>query len=151
MPSIAEPLGYGEMDRRSKTKVCVWLIVLGLGNFLAYGIGYAIIGGDAPNGGVREDRYFVRGHFIHYLSGQEQEVSRNVWIYSYIHSISIWPSIAIILLPLFALARPYIIATYQNGMFNGSTLVTAISTLVVFIMGIFTITFTVEFIRTMAR
>lgn len=136
------------MDRRSRTKVCVWLILLGLGNFLAYGVGYALIGGDAPNGAVRDGHYFVRGHFIHHLSGQEQEVSRGVWIYSYIHSISIWPSIAIVLLALFALARPYIIATYQNGMFKGSTLVTAISTLIIFITGIIMIVFTVEFLRT---
>lgn len=135
------------MDRRSRTKVCVWLILLGLGNFLAYGVGYALIGGDAPNGAVRAGQYFVRGHFIHYLSGQEQEVSRGVWIYSYIHSISIWPSIAIVLLALFALARPYIIATYQNGMIKGSTLVTAISTLIIFITGIIMIVFTVEFLR----
>lgn len=136
------------MDRRSRTKVCVWLILLGLGNFLAYGIGYSLIGGDAPNGGVREGQYFVRGHFIHHLTGQEQEVSRGMWIYSYIHSISIWPSIAIVLLALFALARPYIIATYQNGVIKGSTLVTVISTLIIFITGIIMIVFTVEFLRT---
>ncbi|MCB9852893.1 MAG: hypothetical protein H6819_07340 [Phycisphaerales bacterium] len=136
------------MDRRSRTKVCVWLILLGLGNFLAYGIGYALIGGDAPNGAVRDNHYYVRGHFIHFISGQEQEVSRGVWIYSYIHSISIWPSIAVVLLALFALARPYIIATYQNGIIKGSTLVTAISTLIIFITGIIMIVFTVEFLRT---
>lgn len=136
------------MDRRRRTKICVWLIVVGLGNFLAYGIGYARLGGDAPNGGIRDNgQYFVRGHFIHYLSGRERDVSRGEWIYSYIHSISIWPSIAVVLLALFALARPYIIATYRNGMIRGETLVTAISTLIIFVTGIITIAFTVEFLR----
>ncbi len=139
------------MDRRKRTKICVWLILLGLGNFLAYGVGYSLIGGDAPNGSVREGKYFVRGHFIHHLSGQEQEVSRGVWFYSYLHSISIWPSIAIVLLALFALARPYILATYQNGMMKGTTLVTVISTLIIFVTSLIMISFTVEFIRAQAQ
>lgn len=135
------------MDRRKRTKICVWLILLGLGNFLAYGIGYSIIRGDAPNGSVRNGEYYVRGHFIHYLSGKEEQVSFGEWAYSWIHSISIWPSIAIVLLALFALARPYIMATYPEGWIKGSTLVTAISTLIIFIMGYLTITWTVEFLR----
>ncbi len=139
------------MDRRRRTKLCVWLIVIGLGNFLAYAIGYAIIGGDAHNGYIRDGNHVVRGHFIHYPAGAEQHVSRGVWIYSYIHSISIWPSIATVLLAMLMLARPHIIATYQRGMFRGSTLVTVISTLIVFVTGLIMINFSVEFIRTLIK
>jgi len=139
------------MDRRFRTKLCVWLMVLGLGNFLAYAVGYAVIGGDAHNGSIRDGHYFVRGHFIHYPRGAEQEVSRETWIYSYIHSISIWPSIATVLLAMLMLARPHILATYQQGMVKGSTLVTVISTLIVFVTGVIMINFSVEFVRTLTQ
>lgn len=126
-------------------------MVLGLGNFLAYAIGYAVIGGDAHNGSIRDGQYFVRGHFIHYASGAEQTVSRRVWIYSYVHSISIWPSIATVLLAMLVLARPHIIATYQQGIVRGSTLVTVISTLIVFVTGVIMMNFSVEFVRTLMK
>ncbi len=41
------------MERRTRIRVCVWLILLGLSNFLVYATVYAFIGGDAPNGNIR--------------------------------------------------------------------------------------------------
>ena len=38
------------MDRKSR--ICVWIIIAGLVNFLAFLAMYIIIGGDAPNGEV---------------------------------------------------------------------------------------------------
>ncbi len=144
------------MSRRTRIRICVWLIVLGLGNFLAYAVVYAIIGGDAHNGYIRADErgnetYYVRGHFIHREKGQEQGVSKGVWIYSYIHSISIWPSIAVVLVAMMSLARPHIMATYQHGMMKGATLVTVLNTLIVFVTLIIMINFIYEFVLTLNR
>ncbi len=143
------------MTRRRRIQTCVWLIVLGLSNFLVYGIVYAVIGGDAPNGDIREiDEsgnllYYVRGHFVHRTQGYEQDVPRWVWIYSYVHSISIWPSIATVLMAMLVLARPHIIATYQTGMMKGTTLVAVLSTVIVGVTTVIMIFFIVDFVRTL--
>ncbi len=136
------------MDRRRRNRICVWLIIFGLGNFLIYAVVYAIIGGDAQNGGISDDgTYFVRGHHVHRLQGYEQEVSRGVWIYSYIHSISIWPSIAAVLLAMLILARPHIVATYHRGIIKGTTLVTIMATVIVLVTSIIMLAFIVDFVR----
>ncbi len=138
------------MERRKRTRLCVWLIILGLANFLAYATVYAIIGGDAQNGGIREDgTCFVRGHHIHRVLGYEQDVPRWVWLYSYMHSISIWPSIAIVLLAMLTIARPHIMATYQQGFIQGATVVTAMTTVIVFVTSIIMIWFIVGFVSTL--
>ena len=143
------------MDRRKRNRLCIWLIILGLGNFIIYGVIYAIIGGDAPNGDVRQVAgrvvYSVRGHFVHRGSGVETEVPRWVWIYSWIHSITIWPSIAAVLLAMLLLARPHIMATYQHGRITGTTLVTVMATVIVIVVSIIMIAFVVDFIRALAR
>ncbi len=136
------------MDRRKRIRLCVWLITLGLGNFLIYAIVYATIGGDATNGGIRDDgSCYVRGHHVHRISGYETDVPKWVWVYSYVHSISIWPSIAVVLLAMLTLARPHIMATYQQGLIRGSTLVTVMSTVIVFVTAVIMIWFAVAFVR----
>ncbi len=136
------------MERRRRIRICVWLIILGLGNFICYATVYAIIGGDAPNGRIDETgQHYVRGHFVHASSGYECEVTRGVWIYSYLHSISIWPSIATVLLAMLMLARPHIMATYQHGIVRGTTLVTIMATVIVFVTSLIMLAFIVEFSR----
>lgn len=139
------------MDRRTRTKVCLWLIILGLSNFILYAVVYAIIGGDAPNGYIDTKGetvvYYVRGHFVHRAVGYEQDVPRWIWIYSYLHSISIWPSIAAVLLAMLVLARPHIMATYQNGMMSGPTLVTVMATVIVLVTSAIMLMFIVDFAR----
>jgi hypothetical protein len=138
------------MDRRKRNRVCVWLILFGLSNFIVYATVYAIIGGDAQNGGIRDDgTWFVRGHHVHRLLGYEQDVPRWVWIYSYIHSISIWPSIAVVLLAMLFLARPHIVATYHQGIVQGPTLVTVMATVIIFVTSIIMFWFIVGFVRTL--
>ena len=137
------------MNRRRRIRICVWLIILGLSNFIVYAIIYAFIGGDAPNGYIDEDGvHYVRGHFVHRTIGYEQVVPRWVWIYSFIHSISIWPSIATVLLAMLLLARPHIIATYQNEVIQGTTLVTVMTTVIVLVTSLIMLAFIVDFIRT---
>jgi hypothetical protein len=139
------------MDRRRRNRLCVWLISIGLANFIVYATVYATIGGDATNGGIREDgTCYVRGHHVHRVLGYEQDVPRWVWIYSYIHSISIWPSIAAVLLAMLVLARPHIMATYHQGLIQGATLVTVMATVIVFVTSIIMIWFIVAFVSTLA-
>ena len=135
------------MDRRTRNRLCIWLIILGLSNFIVYAVVYAIIGGDAPNGYIRDGLYYVRGHFVHRTIGYEQDVPTWVWVYSYLHSISIWPSIATVLLAMLVLARPHILATYQNGIMKGTTLVTVLATLIVFVTGVIMLSFVVDFVH----
>ncbi len=139
------------MERLTRNRLCVWLISIGLGNFLLYAVVYAIIGGDAPNGYIKNGIYYVRGHFVHRATGYENDVDRWVWVYSYIHSISIWPSIAAVLLAMLILARPHIIATYQHGIMKGSTLVTVMATVIVMVTSVIMILFISDFVRTITQ
>lgn len=142
------------MDRIQRNRLCVRLIILGLSNFILYAVFYAIIGGDAPNGYIKKldhkSVYYVRGHFVHRTIGYEQDVPCWVWIYSYVHSISIWPSIATVLLAMLVLARPHILATYTNGIMQGSTLLTVMVTLIVAVTSAATLWFIKDFFWTLA-
>jgi len=139
------------MDRLFRTRLCVWIMTIGLSNFLIYAVAYAIIGGDAPNGYIKrqdgQSTYYVRGHFVHRAIGYEQDVPRWVWFYSYIHSILIWPSIAAVLLSMLVLARPHIMATYSDGTIRGSTLVTVLMTVIVIMTTFVMILFIKDFVR----
>jgi len=123
------------------------VITLGVANFVAYTVSYWYVGGDAHNGEIRDGVYYVRGHFLHGAAGAEQPVSRGLWIYSYIHSISIWPSIALVLISNMILARPHIIATMKDGMISGPTFVTVVITLLTFLTLVATLVFTLQFIN----
>jgi hypothetical protein len=139
------------MDRRKRNRICIWLIIFGLANFILYAIGYSIIGGDAPNGYIKDTDagrvYYVRGHFVHRMVGYEQDVPKWVWIYSYMHSISIWPSIAMVLLAMLTMARPHIMATYQRGIMTGQTLVVVVATVIVIVTSVVMLEFVVSFIK----
>lgn len=144
------------MDRRTRNRICIWLILLGLANFLLYAVIYAVIGGDAPNGYIKhaEDgsaTYYVRGHFVHRQIGYEQDVPRWVWFYSYAHSISIWPSIATVLLAMLMLARPHIMATYKRGPMIGQTVVTVVATVIVLVTSAVMVLFIFDFIRQLSQ
>jgi hypothetical protein len=130
-------------------------MMLGLANFVGYTVVYSTIGGDAKNGGIDRPgegspvKYMLQGDFLHGAKGGDKcEVSKGVWIYSYIHSITIWPTIAAVLLSILTLARPHIIATMREESFvSGQTLIAVFSTVMVFIVGVMTIWFIVEFVR----
>ncbi len=142
------------MDRLKRNRICVRLIIIGLSNFIVYAIFYAIIGGDAPNGYIKNAAghsvYYVRGHFVHPSIGYEQDVTKWVWLYSYIHSISIWPSIAAVLLAMLVLARPHIMATYTNGIIHGATLVTVLATVIVVVTSASMVWFIKDLVLTLA-
>ena len=116
-------------------------------NFFAYTVVYAYVGGDAKNGRVANGAYYVSGHFLRGMEGKETAVSRGVWIYSYLHSISIWPTHAAILLSMLVLARPHILATMREGVIGGTTFVTVFATVVVVVTTISTAWFVLDFVR----
>ena len=130
------------MPRRRRNKICIGIIAIGALNFLVYTVMYAALGGDAHNGecklveradGANEVAYFVRGHFIRSLDGQEARVSRSVWIYSYLHSISVFVTSAAMIISMLVLARPHILATMRDGWVSGQTFVAAFGTIVVLV------------------
>ncbi len=136
--------------------MCVWLILAGLGNYLAYGISYAFLQGDAKNGyievkmlpgGTQQLVYYVGGHFIrHGDQGKFNQVTRRQWIYSYIHSVSLWATHTVVLLSMLTLARPHIIATMRDSQVSGPTFITIIATLIVVMSGAATTWFLLEFL-----
>ncbi len=135
------------MDRR--TRICIWIIVLGLANFLAYTVTYLDLGGDAMNGYVRLDagsdppvkRYFLVER------GRSVEVSRGVWIYSAVHSISIWVTVGAVLLAMLTLAKERIVSSMRTSIVRGRTFITALATVVTLISVAFTLWFLLHMIR----
>ena len=135
------------MNRRTRNKLCIWIIIFGLLNCLVYTVIYAYIGGDAKNGEITPDgRYMLRGHFIRSHEGRSTEVARPVGIYSYIHSTSIWPSLAAVLIAMLILARPHIIATMkEDSLLSGPVFVTVAITIVVLVVAVSTLWFILDF------
>lgn len=144
------------MTRRARNLLCIWLIGIGLANYVVYGITYAWLEGDAKNGEIQASQapggglhltYYVAGHFIrHGATGKLHEVTRGQWIYSYVHSISLWGTHAMILLAMLTLARPHIAATMRYSTVSGATFVTISATLIVVIFGAATTWFLLEFL-----
>jgi len=147
---IAEPRpaaagGLCPVDRlptRRRNQICIAIIAVGALNFLAYTATYAILGGDAHNGearlvaapdGTARPAYFVRGHFIHNLRGKATEVSRGLWIYSYLHSMSVFITSAAMIISMLVLARPHILATMRDGWLGGRTFVFTFGGLVILV------------------
>lgn len=130
------------MSRRRRNTICIVIMAIGALNFLVYTIAYAGLGGDARNGsrrivederGRRSAIYFLRGHHIRSIDGTERQVSRGVWIYSYLHSISLPITASAMIISMLVLARPHIIATMRNGLISGETFVSVFGTLVVLV------------------
>ncbi|MEW6251254.1 MAG: hypothetical protein AB1716_11445 [Planctomycetota bacterium] len=168
-PTLAGTLGVTDrperwcpvdrLPQRRRNQICIWVIAAGLANFVAYTLGYAVLGGDAPNGyrameadaaGRPVARYYVRGHFIHSLSGRAGEVSRGAWIYSYLHSLSVPLTSGAMLISMLVLARPHILATMRGGLVSGQTFVVAFGTVVVLITVGVTALFAAAFVRNLS-
>ncbi len=143
------------MKRMTRNRILVGVIFLGLLNFAAYTFFYWYLQGDARNGGIRfaeggtAPEYVLRGHFLRARTGLESAaVSRGVWIYSFIHSISIWPTIGAMLVSMFILARPHIIATIKSdALVTGRTVVNTCILLVVLVTLAATVVFIVDLVQ----
>ncbi len=146
------------MQRRTRNRICIWLLIGGLLNVLAYTIVYGALGGDAKNGGrelvaradgaVQEIKYYIGGHYLHGPSGKRTQVPRWEWYYSYLHSISLWPTQAIMIISMLILAQPHIIATMRESTWiRGPTFITAAITLTAVLYSAMTIWFIFNLIQ----
>jgi len=111
------------MDRR--TRICIWIIFLGLGNFLAYVILYSFFWGEAVNGHVLHD-----GGQLRYFLQSGEEVSRGVFLYSGLHSISIAPTAGAIMLAMLTLAKDRVISSMRRTIVRGRTVITILAVLI---------------------
>lgn len=144
------------MPRRRRNQICIGIIAVGGLNFLVYTVVYAVLGGDAHNGEARliergdgpaQVVYCVRGHFIHTLDGQEAQVSRRAWVYSYLHSMSVFVTSAAMIISMLVLARPHILATMRDGWIGGRTFVLAFGTIVILVTSAAIFVFAWDFVR----
>lgn len=153
------------MDRQ--TRICVWIIVVGLLNFIAYGVAYGFLGGEAVYG-----RVIVRDRHVHYYlqspatpqapaaartdaralpDATEIEVSRGVYIYSGIHSITILMTVAAIMLAMLTLAKERIVSSMRSTIVRGRTFITILATVVSLVVAVITIWFILQFTRKLAN
>ena len=149
------------MQRRTRNIICIWVIFGGLINILVYTVIYAELGGDAKNGwkevvrnedGRFTEQYYITGHFLRAGSGRDQPVPFWVWIYSYIHSISLWPTQGAMVICMLILARPHIIATMNEGSWiRGPTFITVVITLTAVLCSVLTTLFTIQFFRDLTQ
>jgi len=132
------------MDR--KTRICIWIILGGLGNFLAYVILYWFFWGEAVNGRVEAD-----GDRVRYFLQSGREVSRGVFLYSGIHSISIAPTVGAIMLAMLTLAKERVVSSMRRTIVRGRTLMTILATTISLIVGVWTVWFLLQFLRHLLR
>lgn len=139
------------MTRR--TRICIWIIVLGLANFLAYVVVYVSIGGEAVNGDVRAMKLADGAtRLCYYVSnrGREAEVGRGVWVYSAVHSISVWITMGAVMLAMLTLAKDRIVSSMRSSIVRGRTFITILATIVTLISVAFTVYFTLGVINMLA-
>ncbi len=115
------------MDRR--TRVCVIIIVAGLANFVAYTVGWALIGGDAMNGYVRLEAPggAVRHYFLTRHGTEVREVSAAAWVYSAIHAISLPLTVGAVQLAMLTLAKDRLIASMHSTLVRGRAFMTTLA------------------------
>ena len=63
-------------------RILFWIRLVAVVNFALLGFGAILLGGDAFSG------YAEGGHYFLGSGGKFVEVSRNVWMYSYVHVIT---------------------------------------------------------------
>lgn len=131
------------MDLR--TKICIWVILVGLGNFLAYSIFYMFIGGEAMNGPIIHAAGGGLTYFLKTAHQQDMAVPKWLYVYSGVHSISIWPTVGAIMLAMLTLARERIVSSMRATIVRGRTFITALGTLIAFITIIVTIWSSLQF------
>lgn len=128
------------MDRR--TKICISIILAGLGNFLIYVILYWFFWGEAVNGHVE-----LHGEQVRYFLQSGQEVSQAIFIYSGVHSISIPLTVGAVMLAMLTLAKERIASSMRRTIVRGRTLITIFAVIIT----LFVVFWTVRFISIFAN
>jgi hypothetical protein len=63
-------------------RILFWVRIVAVANFALLALGAKLLGGDAFNGHAEAGHYFLG------TAGKLVEVSRNVWMFSYVHLVS---------------------------------------------------------------
>lgn len=113
-----------------RTRVCIWVIMVGLANFMVYTVLYVFIGGEAVNGYV----FSSADGTLRYQLQSGEIVSRAVFIYSGIHSITIWPTVGAILMAMLTLAKDRIVSSMRSSIVRGRTMITILATVITLII-----------------
>lgn len=122
------------------------MILIGLANFLVYTIAYLIIGGEAIHGQI-----IAKGGQTQYLlTGQSDPVSRCAFIYSAIHSISIWPTFGAVMLAMLTLAKDRIVESMHSALVRGRAIITLLAVIIAIIAIVWTFRFTRQFVGLMS-
>jgi hypothetical protein len=121
------------------------VILIGLANFFVYTIVYMIIGGEAIHGQIIAGD----GQTQYLLAGRVGPVSRCVFIYSAIHSISIWPTFAAVMLAMLTLAKDRIVESMRSALVRGRAIITLLAVIITIIAILLTFVFTRQFVRKM--
>ncbi len=125
-----------------RTKICIWVIVIGMVNFLAYTISYSIVGGESVRGKIEKVETPAGDEFRYYLDSG-MEVPRGEFVYMGIHSISIWITVGAIMLSMLTLAKDRISDSMHDAMMRGRTLCTVLAV----VIGICTAGLALQFVR----
>jgi len=125
-----------------KTKICIWVILIGMVNFLGYTVAYAVVGGESVRGRVYEESATgARRYFLD--SGQE--VGKPEFVYMGIHSITIWPTVAAVMLAMLTLAKDRIADSMRSAMVRGRTFCTVLAVVIAICTAGLTFRFVHEF------
>ncbi len=127
-----------------QTRICLLIIIIGLLNFLAYGIGYWILWGEALHG---DHVLLPDGTTAYLLNPHSKEVSRGEFIYSGIHSLSIYITVGAVMLAMLTLAKERIVSSAARTILRGRTWLTVTATIITVSMVISTIVGSVRFAR----
>ena len=142
--------GEESRDVTFRTRICLWIIMVGLANFMAYTVSYVSLDGDAMHGRIELEVVGGREVLHHYLGAHGQrsgEVSRGVWIYSAIHSTSIWITMGAVLLAMLTLAKDRITSSMRSTIIRGRTFITIVATVVTLISVLMTAWFVIYMFR----
>ena len=131
------------MDRR--TKICIWIILIGLGNFLAFSILYVFIGGEAISGAIHRDAMGQATYYIKTPQQQDLPVSRAVYIYSGIHCISFWVTVGAVQLATLTLAKDRIVSSMRSTIVRGRTFITILATIITLTTAVIALWFVLQF------
>jgi hypothetical protein len=113
-----------------RTKVCIWIIVVGMANFLAYTVVYlGVIGGESVRGQVVKTEV-PGGVKVRYFLDSGKEVPRGDFIYLGIHSISIWLTVGAVMLAMLTLAKDRISDSMHQAMMRGRSLCTVLAVVI---------------------
>ncbi|GAG18149.1 unnamed protein product, partial [marine sediment metagenome] len=119
------------MDRR--TRICLLIILIGLANFLIYALLYVFIGGEAINGSIQTTADGTTTYLLLRPGGETVAVSRGTFIYSGMHSISIWVTVGAVMLSMLTLAKERIASSMRSAIIRGRTIITILATIITMI------------------